>query len=182
MGSYILNCSWSRCAPNLLKWPTAIGDQSRYNHAGFEDPVSTVSGQCLDMSGHSVDRAPKFAKVGPHRARIKCAKVAPNPYAYYLRVQPRAHPRDARAFSPLSRRTRALGLETPAALGAHDARHACERIVVYTNTVKMSPIKLVYSSIKRPSSLRKSEKCAPPPGPWSRPEMEPRPYTRARRR
>ena len=42
MGSYILKCSWSRCAPNLLKWPTAIGDQSRYNHAGFEDPVSTV--------------------------------------------------------------------------------------------------------------------------------------------
>ena len=44
---YILNCSWSRCAPNLLKWPTAIGDQSRYNHAGFEDPVSTVSGQSV---------------------------------------------------------------------------------------------------------------------------------------
>jgi hypothetical protein len=77
----ILKPSRSRCAPNLLKWPTAPRATKAAKHSG-SNPVSTVSERCLDMSGHS-GQSPKFAKVGaPPRARIKCAKVAPTPYAY----------------------------------------------------------------------------------------------------
>jgi hypothetical protein len=78
------------CGRAAVALPRGCGE-----HTG-NSPVPSP-GQCLGMSGHS-EQSPKFAKVGPPRARVESAKVPRRPLMSTSppnRVSLRQRPREA---------------------------------------------------------------------------------------